>query len=113
MVLHGSLIPSRSRPPGESRRRKTAESLTTPGEYDNNGSRTGWSLTQLRPEQRPTGPLLRPQDAPRGGRNGFREGQFRRRQRAVTAGRRRGAGGRNRRDRRNRGRGAGGRRRGA
>src|SRR5438309_1694707 len=52
-------------------------------------------------------------DSPRGGWNGFREGQFRRRQRAVTAGRRRGAGGRNGRDRRNRGRGVGDRRRGA
>src|SRR5437016_3904124 len=54
-----------------------------------------------------------PQDSPRGGWNGFREGQFRRRQRAVTAGRRRGAAGRNGRDRRNRGRGVGDRRRGA
>src|SRR6266849_3069452 len=54
-----------------------------------------------------------PRDPPRGGWNGFREGQFRRRQRAVTAGRRRGVGGRNGRDRRSRGRGAGDRRRGA
>src|SRR6267378_3321813 len=54
-----------------------------------------------------------PKDSPRGGWNGSREGQFRRRQRAVTAGRRRGTGGRNGRDRRNRGRGAGDRRRGA
>src|SRR5216684_4341791 len=52
-------------------------------------------------------------DSPRGGWNGHREGQFRRRQRAVTAGRRRGTGGRSGRDRRNRGRGAGDRRRGA
>src|SRR5882762_10006307 len=54
-----------------------------------------------------------PKDSPRGGWNGSREGQFRRRQRAVTAGRRRGTGGRGGRDRRNRGRGAGDRRRGA
>src|SRR6266704_2684140 len=98
--------PSYRFPPFEqSLARITAEGLTTPGEYDNNGARAGWNFSELRPEQQPADPFpYGPINSPRGGRNGFSEGQFRRRQRAVTAGRRRRAGRRSRRDRRSRGR---------
>ncbi len=61
-----------------------AECLTTLQEYDNNfaAAEGSWRLQLM---QRPAGQRL--VEYPSGGWNGFREGQLRRRQRAVTAGR--------------------------
>src|SRR6266849_3154154 len=86
-----------------------AEYLTSSNEYVNNGVHSGVVSRKLRPKQQPAGPFLEwgSEIPPGGGRHGFREGQFRRRQRAVAAGRRGRAGRRNARNRRDRGRGTG------
>ncbi len=44
----------------------TAERLTTPSEYGNNGARAGWCFLELRPEQRPTDPFSRGPEIPAG-----------------------------------------------
>src|SRR6266851_813397 len=44
----------------------TAEPLTTPSEYGNNGARAGWCFLELRPQERPTDPFSRGPEIPAG-----------------------------------------------